>query len=91
MRDFATTRAAYLQVDTSSYADLKAMLEPLTGGDRPFRHSARELLAISAWKTNDSGAARQWADAILADPQSPPETRSRAEVLSELIASGGKG
>jgi hypothetical protein len=84
-------RAAYLQVDTSSYGDLKALLEPLTGASRPFRHSARELLALSAWKANDSGAARQWAEAILADPQSPPGTRSRAEVLSQLIAASGKG
>ena len=28
---------------------------------------------------------------IMTDPQSPPETRSRAEVLSELIAASGKG
>jgi hypothetical protein len=91
MRDFATLRAGYLLVDTSSYNDLKATLEPLTGANRPFRHSARELLALSAWKTGDTAATRQWTDVILTDPQSPPGTRSRAEVLSELIAAGGKG
>jgi hypothetical protein len=91
MRDLATLRAAYLLVDTSSYGDLRARLEPLTEADRPFRHSARELLALSAWKAGDMGAARQWADAILTDPQSPPDTRSRAEVLSELISASGKG
>jgi hypothetical protein len=91
MRDFAMLRAGYLLVDTSSYGDLKAALEPLTGANRPFRHSARELLALSAWKAGDTGAAQQWADAILTDPQSPPGTRSRAEVLSELISAGGKG
>ena len=91
MRDFATLRAGYLLVDTSSYNDLKAMLEPLTGANRTFRHSARELLALSAWKAGDTAATRQWTDVILTDPQSPPGTRSRAEVLSELIAAGGKG
>jgi hypothetical protein len=91
MRDFAALRAGYLLVDTSSYADLKAALEPLTGANRAFRHSARELLALSAWKAGDTGAARQWADTILADPQSPPGTRNRAEVLSELISASGKG
>jgi hypothetical protein len=91
MRDFAALRAAYLQVDTSSYGDLKAALEPLTTGNRPFRHSARELLALSAWKAGDTAAARQWTDMILTDPQTPPGTRSRAEVLSELISAGGKG
>jgi hypothetical protein len=28
---------------------------------------------------------------IITDPQTPPGTRSRAEVLSELIAASGKG
>jgi len=27
----------------------------------------------------------------MSDPQSPPQTRSRAQVLSELIAANGKG
>jgi len=91
MQDLATLRAAYLLVDTSSYGDLRARLEPLTEANRPFRHSARELLALSAWKEGDMGAVRQWTDAILADPQSPPGIRNRAEVLSELISASGKG
>jgi hypothetical protein len=91
MRDFAALRAGYLLVDTSSYNDLKTVLEPLTGANRPFRHSARELLALSAWKAGDTAATRQWTDVILTDPQSPPGTRSRAEVLSALVAAGGKG
>jgi hypothetical protein len=37
------------------------------------------------------GAARQWADMIMTDPLTPAGTRSRAEVLSELIAASGKG
>jgi hypothetical protein len=91
IRDLAAVRAGLLLVDTSSYGDMRARLEPLTGADRPFRHSARELLALSAWKQGDMGAARQWADMIITDPQSPAGTRSRAEVLSELIAASGKG
>ena len=56
-------------------------LEPLTAADRTFRHSARELLALSAWKSGDMAAARQWTDMIMTDPQTPGGTRSRAEVL----------
>lgn len=91
IQDLATLRAGYLLVDTSSYGDIRALLEPLTKEQRPFRFSARELLALSAWKEGDMGAARQWADVILSDPQTPPAARSRAEVLSELIAASGKG
>ena len=91
IRDLATLRAGFLLVDTASYGDMRARLEPLTGPERPFRHSARELLALSAWKEGDMGAARQWTNMIMTDPQTPPGTRSRAEVLSELIAASGKG
>ena len=91
IQDLATLRAGYLQVDTSTYGEMRARLEPLTGPERAFRYSARELLALSAWKGGDMGAARQWADMIITDPQSPEPTRSRAEVLGELIAASGKG
>lgn len=91
IQDLATVRAGFLRVDTASYGDMRARLEPLTAPDRPFRYSARELLALSAWREGDMGAARQWTDAILKDPQTPPDARSRASVLSELITATGKG
>lgn len=91
IQDLATLRAGFLLVDGSSYGDMRARLEPLTAQDRAFRHSARELLALSAWKGGDMGAARQWTDMIISDPQTPSGARSRAEVLSELIAASGKG
>ncbi len=91
IKDLAAVRAGFLLVDTASYGDMHARLEPLTAPERAFRHSARELLALSAWKAGDMGAARQWAEAIMSDPQTPAGTRSRTEVLSELIAAGGKG
>jgi hypothetical protein len=91
IQDLASLRAGFLLVDSDSYADMRARLEPLTGPDRPFRYSARELLALSAWRQGDMGAARQWTDMIMTDPQTPPGARSRAEILSELVAAGGKG
>jgi hypothetical protein len=91
IQDLAALRAAFLLVDTASYTDLRGRLEPLTAADRAFRYSARELLALSAWKQGDMNAARQWADMIMTDPQTPAGARSRAQVLSELIAASGKG
>ncbi len=91
IQDLATLRAGFLLVDGSSYGDMRARLEPLAAPDRAFRHSARELLALSAWKGGDMGAARRWTDMIITDPQTPSAARSRAEVLSELIAASGKG
>lgn len=91
MQDLATVRAAYLMVDTAPYAQIAAKLEPLTAPDRMFRHSARELLALAAWKAGDASAARKWTDMMMSDPATPSGTRSRAEILSELIAANGKG
>ena len=92
IQDLAAVRAGFLLVDGTSYAEMRARLEPLTAADRTFRHSAREILALSAWKSGDLTAARQWTDLIIADPQTPSGTRSRAEVLSELItAASSKG
>lgn len=90
MQDLAALRSGFLLVDGSSYAELRTRLEPLTGPERVFRHSARELLALSAWKQGDMTAARRWTELITGDPQTPAAARSRAEVLGELIAASGK-
>jgi hypothetical protein len=91
IQDLAALRSGFLLVDTAPYSEIRQRLEPLAAADKTFRHSARELLALSAWKSGDMTAARQWTDMIITDPQSPEGARSRAEVLSELIAASGKG
>jgi len=91
IQDLAAVHAGYLLVDTAPYSEIRARLESLTGSDRTFRHSAREILALSAWRAGDMAAARQWTDMMMADPLTPSGTRGRAEVLSELIAASGKG
>jgi hypothetical protein len=91
IQDLAAVRAGFLLVDTAPYSEIRDRLEPLAAADRTFRYSAREILALSAWKANDVTAARQWIDMIMIDPQTPAGTRSRVGVLSELIAASGKG
>ena len=91
IQDLATLRAGLLLVDHTLYADLRSRLEPLTGPERAFRYSARDLLALSAWKQGDVSAAKQWTEAIIGDPLTPAGARSRAEVLSQLLAAGSKG
>ena len=91
IQDLAAVRAGLLHVDDAPYSQMQQQLEPLTAADRTYRHSARELLAFSAWKAGDLTSARKWTDMMMADPETPPGTRSRAQVLSELIAANGKG
>ena len=91
VQDLAAVRASFLLVDTAPYSEILRRLEPAAAVDRAFRHSARETLALSAWKAGDMSAARRWTETIMSDPQTPPGPRSRAEMLSELIAASAKG
>jgi hypothetical protein len=90
-QDLAAIRAGLLLVDTASLADMRKRLDPLSEPARSFRHTARELLALSAWRNHDFPAARRYLEMIAADAESPVGTRARADVLSGLIAAEGKG
>jgi hypothetical protein len=90
-RDLAGIRAGLLIADKSPYAEVQRRLEPLSANDRPFRHTAREILAFSAWRGGDAAAARRWYDLMITDSETPASTRSRVEVLMALIPEQGKG
>jgi hypothetical protein len=84
-QDLARVRAAALLVDGVPYSEMLKRLESSTGAEATFRHTARELLALSAWRANDTAAARKWLDLIANDGETPPSLRSRAEALQALL------
>jgi hypothetical protein len=84
-QELAKIRAAGLLLEKSNYPDMLARLEPSAAPGATFRHTARELLALSAWRANDSAAARKWLDLIAGDGETPPSLRSRAEALQALL------
>ena len=84
-QELAKLRAAGLLLDSASYAEMLQRLEPSTTAGATFRHSAREMLALSAWRNGDATAARKWLDAIAEDGETPPGLRSRAEALQALL------
>jgi len=85
LQDLAAIRASLLLVDTAPLAEMQRRLGPLAEPTRTFRHSARELLVLSAWRSHDLVAARRYIDMIAADSETPPGTRARVEVLAALI------
>ena len=91
LQDLAAVRAGLLLVDTAPLADLTARLEPLTAPDRTFRHTARELLALAAWRSGDQAAAKRWFDMITSDIETPASMRSRIDVLIALAGARDKG
>jgi hypothetical protein len=89
-QDLAAVRAGLLLVDTAPLADMRRRLDPVAEPTRSFRHTARELLALSAWRNHDVSAARKYIDMIAGDAESPIGVRARADVLSALITADGK-
>ena len=79
------SRRPQLLLETMSYPDMKERLEAAAAPGSTFRHTARELLALSAWRANDAAATRQWLDMIANDGETPPSLRSRAEALQALL------
>ena len=89
-RDLARLRAAALLVDSVNYDALLPRLEPATAPTGTYRHSARELLALSAWRSGNVNAARQWLDLIANDGETPSSMRSRGEALQALLPAAAK-
>jgi len=90
LQDLAAIRAGLVLVDSATPAELATRLEPLTATDRPFRHTARELLALAAWRTGDKTAAKRWFDLIATDAETPAGTRQRMDVLMTLSGDRAK-
>jgi hypothetical protein len=90
LQDLAAIRAGLILVDGAPLADLTARLEPLTSADRPFRHTARELLALAAWRSKDQAAAKRWFDLIATDAETPAGIRQRMDVLMTLSGEQAK-
>jgi hypothetical protein len=90
-QDLAAVRAGLLLVDNATLADLQKRLDPIAEPSRTFRHTARETLALSAWRNHDAAAAKRYIDMIAGDGETPPGARARIDVLSALIASDVKG
>jgi hypothetical protein len=89
LQDLAAIRAALLLVDSAPLADMVKRLEPLAQPGAAFRHTARELLALSALRANDNAAAKKWIDMALGDAETPQGIRARLDMLTTL-AEGAK-
>ncbi|MGE0039392.1 MAG: tetratricopeptide repeat protein [Xanthobacteraceae bacterium] len=90
LRELAALRAGALSIDAGNYPDATRLLEPLAQPDRTFRHTARELLALAAWRQGDGAGTKRWFDTLTTDPLTPAATRSRAEMLMALVAAEAK-
>ena len=89
-QDLARIRSAQLLLESTSYPNMKERLEASAAPEATFRHTARELLALSAWRNHDLTNARKYIDMVTSDPESPPNVRGFVQILSALITAAGK-
>lgn len=89
LRDMARLRAGLLLVDHGSYADVASRVETLAVDTNPLRHSAREALALAAWKDNRPADAMPLLQQISDDQNAPGNMRQRAGMLADLIRGAG--
>ena len=84
-RDLASLLRAIETVDTADPAELTATLTPLTGDASPWRHGAREVLALLAVRQGDRDEARERFQALAEDADAPAGIRGRARDMLSVI------
>lgn len=87
-RDLARLRAAFILVDQGKLEDVEKRLQPLLGADQPFRHSAREAIALAAYRAGKLERALEMLQAMVLDTETPASMRQRADVLLAVVRAG---
>ena len=85
LRDLATIRAGYVLTETLNPDELTARVGGFDQPGNPWRHAAREIIGIAAWRTGAYGLANQTMNTILADAETPGALRQRAQTISQLL------
>ena len=88
LSDLALVIAGYHSVDTAEVQSAIGKLDTLTGAERPFRASVKELQALAAWKKGDLKRARELWTEISRDTGSPQGELQRAQALLALTGPG---
>jgi hypothetical protein len=86
LADFARLQAAMLKLDGGAYADAKNRLTPLATDRGPWRHSAREMLGLAAFKAGRLAEARNQFQRLAADRTAPPGLSARAKDMLVVMA-----
>jgi len=85
LRDFARVQSAALKLDEADFAEITKRLDKIDADNNPWRYSARELLALSAYRSGNAAESEKLFTRILSDSLAPAEMRRRAESMLALI------
>ena len=84
--DYARLQTAMLKVDTAEWTDIQNRVIDLAGDASPWRHGAREVLGLAAFRAGKLPEARAQFEKLVADPSTPRSISERAGiVLGEIV------
>lgn len=86
LKNLARMRAALLLSNSASLKDVEARIGDLSEATSPWHHSAKEILAITAFRTGDLARAEKLFNLLSADASTPGPMRTRAAVMVSIIA-----
>ena len=86
LKNLARVRASLLAVDSEPLDAVEKRLQPLNTADGAWRHSAREIIAISAYKNGDIPKADRLYNELASDTATPAGLRQRAQLMIGVIA-----
>ena len=85
LKNFARLQIASLKVDTASWTEMQNQLNDLVQETSPWRHSARELLGLAAYKARKFSEARKAYQGLLTSSDVSQSIRQRAQIAMALI------
>ena len=91
LRGYAAIQAASLRVDDATFEEIEQRLGQLAEGGGAWRHSARELIGLSAYRGSLNGKAEDAFTKILTDAAAPFNLRQRADMMLALIVKADAG
>jgi len=86
LRDLARFRAGLLLSNTAPLSEVEARVGELAVIDSPWRHSAWEILAVTAFRTGNLDKAEQIFIQLISDPETPNPMRARVTAMMSIIA-----
>ncbi len=85
LRNLARLRAGLLLSNTANLKEVENRIGELAKAGNPWRHTAMEVLAATAYRTGDLVKADQLFNELSADPATPNAMRTRAAAMISII------
>lgn len=85
LKNFARIQAAMLLIDKGEHDKIKQHVGALAEGTGPWRHSAQELMGLSAYGAGNKPDSEKYYSKLVSDPTAPQSLRQRAEMMLSLL------